>query len=609
MICWAWLCTVLITLFSGATLSATQSGSLLANPIATAATDPQHLNYIPGIHGRSASWQSYGLTDLTVRALAGATNAFYAGTERIGATSGGVFRMTGCTPNWNPAGLTDIPIFAIARSTNQALFVGTFGEGIYRSTNNGTSWQPVNSGLNDQRFYGLASHPTNAGVVLAAGYEHGIYRTTNAGNAWQRSSPSNVNELNTVAFDPSNGNNAYAGAYNLGFYRSQDGGVTFIESNNGLSNRIIWAVVSSSQRPEVLYVGTSNGVFRSNNRGVNWSAVGLTNREVRSLVVAPDSADHVYAGTRNDGVFETLDGGGSWRDITTGALTSAQSVYSLIIDVANCHGLLAGTSAGVYFLSLATAPTPTPTATPTATRTPTRTPTPTATPTPTTVTATPTSTPTAGTATPTSTPTAGTATPTSTPTAGTATPTPTPTAGTVTPTPTPTPTAQSGADLAIVKSADRATAPPLGTIHYTIVVTNNGPQAAANLIITDTLPTQVLPPVVVPFGCTRSGSQIRCTQAQLDAGASTSIEFSVAVAPGASGAITNQVEVSSSTTDPNLTNNHAQVDVTVTSFFGKQWPLPLPTVALPTVTLPPIVLPTIVVPPPTWPRLPWAGQN
>ncbi len=243
----------------------------------------------------------------------------------------------------------------------------------------------------------------------------------------------------------------------------------------------------------------------------------------------------------------------------------------------------------------------TPTATPTATRTPTRTSTRTPTPTQT-ATGTPTQTPT-GTGTPTPTPTSGvpaSATPTPTSDAPTATSTPTPKPQTDTPTPTPTVTSASGADVAITKTADRTTVPPLGTIHYTIIVTNNGPQTALNLHITDTLPANVMPPIAPPIGCTRTGSVLYCAQSQLNAGDAFSIEFNVIVTPGATGTLTNQVRVTASTTDPNLTNNHAQVDVAVTSFLGKHWPLPLPTV-----TLPPIALPTMIIPTPPWPRWAW----
>ncbi|MFZ1464360.1 MAG: hypothetical protein WAV60_09945 [Anaerolineae bacterium] len=479
------------------------------------------------------------------------------------------------------------------------MYAGTYGNGIHRSTNNGTTWQPVNSGLQDQRFYGLATHPSNAAIVLAAGYEHGVYRTTNHGASWQRSQPTDINFINAVAFYLADGNIAFAGTDDRGMYRSTNGGASFQANNTGLTNHRVWTIVNASRSPQLVYVGTSSGVFRSTDQGVNWQAAGLNGKEVRAIAVDSLDTGHVFAGTKANGMFETTDAGSNWYDISLG-LPANLPVYALRLDMTTCFDLLAGTGQGVYQRRL-TQSTPTPTATRTPTRTPTETPTaaPTDTPTPTTTASvTPTFTPTDA---PTSTTTSA-ATATPTPKPGTTTLTPTPTATfTSTPsrTPTVTPTVPT-ANLSITKSADRATVTPLGTIHYTIVITNHGPHAAANLVVIDTLPAQVQP--FIPFGCTRSGSQIRCTHALLPSGDTTSIEFTVTVNLGATGTLTNQVDVSSDTNDPDLSNNHAQVDVVVTPSPRWRWPLPTVTLPpLPTVVLP---IPTVAIPTPFWPRLP-----
>ncbi len=158
---------------------------------------------------------------------------------------------------------------------------------------------------------------------------------------------------------------------------------------------------------------------------------------------------------------------------------------------------------------------PTATATNTPTRTPTSTPTATASRTPT---RTPTYTPTA---TPTHTPTA---TPTNTATAtATSTPTRTPT---VTPTNTPIPQA----DLVIVKY-DNLDPMIAGTVlTYTIVVTNNGPNDAANVVITDPLPPGTTYYNASP-GCSSAGNTVVCTLGTVAANTTTSVMIAVMVDP------------------------------------------------------------------------------
>jgi len=69
------------------------------------------------------------------------------------------------------------------------------------------------------------------------------------------------------------------------------------------------ALVIDRAKRSVLYLGTSNaGVFRSTDSGVTWSPLndGLTDLEIRALVVATKPAHAVYAAT-GGGVFKIAD--------------------------------------------------------------------------------------------------------------------------------------------------------------------------------------------------------------------------------------------------------------------------------------------------------------
>src|SRR5205823_2585199 len=59
------------------------------------------------------------------------------------------------------------------------------------------------------------------------------------------------------------------------------------------------------QVPATLYAGTYDGVFKSTNGGVSWSAMntGLFNTNVRALAVGPQAPAILYAGTFGGGVF------------------------------------------------------------------------------------------------------------------------------------------------------------------------------------------------------------------------------------------------------------------------------------------------------------------
>jgi uncharacterized repeat protein (TIGR01451 family) len=119
-------------------------------------------------------------------------------------------------------------------------------------------------------------------------------------------------------------------------------------------------------------------------------------------------------------------------------------------------------------------------------------------------------------------------TPTNTPTAtASRTPTRTPTN---TPTATPTNTPIPQADLVVVKY-DNLDPMIAGTVlTYTIIITNNGPNSAANVVITDTLPPGTTY-YGAPPGCFAVGSTIVCNLGTVAANTSTSIMIAVLVDP------------------------------------------------------------------------------
>ncbi|WP_254552232.1 DUF11 domain-containing protein [Kitasatospora sp. MMS16-BH015] len=127
------------------------------------------------------------------------------------------------------------------------------------------------------------------------------------------------------------------------------------------------------------------------------------------------------------------------------------------------------------------------------------------------------------------------------------------------PGPTPNPPAKPSADLAITK-APVGTTPvvPGGTFDYTITVTNNGLSQAKNVVVTDTLPTQ-LHFVSADTGCAASGQTVTCTgPATLDPKATQVYKVTVRLDQAYAGDgsdIRNQASVKSDTADPDTSNN------------------------------------------------------
>lgn len=126
--------------------------------------------------------------------------------------------------------------------------------------------------------------------------------------------------------------------------------------------------------------------------------------------------------------------------------------------------------------------------------------------------------------------------------------------------------AEADLSVSVSDSQDPVT---LGTnVNYVLIVTNNGPALANNLVLTDALNSNGLfQSIAAPeeWQCTSpkpgmTGS-LSCTAGQLDTGKSAT--FTVTVKPVSAGVLTNTGNITSPTADPNDSNNSDYEDTTV----------------------------------------------
>ncbi len=213
--------------------------------------------------------------------------------------------------------------------------------------------------MNDGGY--LAVSPHNPDVVFCTGniypssvWNIAVSRTTDGGTSWKHDTLAYGSNGFAVAFDPVDSNRVYVAgdsAYNYGnaaFLVSTDRGQTWASSRAGLSGRV-WSVAVNPDDPAVIYCGTYRGVYKSTDRGANWSATAFT-RDTRTLTIDPDNPNVVYAGTYGYGVSVTTNGGGAWSEVNAGL--TCNKVMSLALRGGAEPMLFAGTEGGAVFRML-----------------------------------------------------------------------------------------------------------------------------------------------------------------------------------------------------------------------------------------------------------------
>ena len=306
-------------------------------------------------------WTSNGPYGGLINSVAVSPN-FASDQTLFAATWGGVFKSTNGGTSWSAvnSGLTGTTVNSVAVSPNFAtdhtLFAGTWG-GVFISTNGGTSWSAVNSGLTGTAVNSVAVSPNFAtDHTLFAGISGGVFISTNGGTSWSAVNSGLTNtDINSVALSPNfaSDQTLFAGTFG-GVFLSTNAGGSWSAVNSGLTGTTVNSVAVSPNfaTDHTLFAGTSGGVFLSTNAGASWSAInsGLTNTDINSVALSPNFAsDHtLFAGTWGDGVFKSTNGGTSWSAINSGLASTAIKSVALSPNFASDQTLFAATWGGVF---------------------------------------------------------------------------------------------------------------------------------------------------------------------------------------------------------------------------------------------------------------------
>ncbi len=161
-----------------------------------------------------------------------------------------------------------------------SFIAGGPNSGIYKSTDNGDSWQQVKTGLpkGDMGKIGLAVTPANPNLVYATieanDEEKGFYRSTNKGESWEKrnsyiSGGTGPHYYQEIVVSPQNADLIYQ--MDVFYHVSRDGGKTFDYLGNGSEkhsdNHALWINPEDGRH---LISGTDGGLYESFDEGTTW---------------------------------------------------------------------------------------------------------------------------------------------------------------------------------------------------------------------------------------------------------------------------------------------------------------------------------------------------
>lgn len=246
--------------------------------------------------------------------------------------------------------------FVYVDPTNaNTLYIGAPAGGIWKSTNNGSTWTPLSDELPQIGVSGIAVDHTNPNVIyIATGdkdasdtYSIGVLKSTDGGATWNTTGLTFAN-TSTLAGDiimnPTDPNMLWV-ATSVGLYRTLNGGTTWtMEQTGDFSQGSIRVKPGDSN---TVYAVTTNKFYRSTNAGDTFATIitGLPISSGRMLLdVTPANANYVYilSTTTSDalqGIYRSTNGGTNWTKTsgTTNILESTQAWYDLALAVSDTN--------------------------------------------------------------------------------------------------------------------------------------------------------------------------------------------------------------------------------------------------------------------------------
>ena len=284
----------------------------------------------------------------------------------------GVYRTYDNGKTWieSNTGFVGSEVVDLVTSLDGTMYATTYNLGIFKSTDGGKNWVFASFGIKNWYGMQLATHPEDADTLFTT-TNGGVYKSTNAGKSWELIGGSDLCDDEDAGGNchyhgivvekeapfkvlVGSGGDQYA-KEGVGLTGSEDNGESWRNSDDGFvrdvhvsklvidpNNNNIFYATTQGETEYTDKVGDGAGVFKSIDRGNNWTQInnGLNSLETNVLAVDPNDSDVLYLGTDDDGIYKSINGGENWKKLIP---TASFGVGDIIVDPQNSNNVYMGT--------------------------------------------------------------------------------------------------------------------------------------------------------------------------------------------------------------------------------------------------------------------------
>ncbi len=266
---------------------------------------------------------------------------------------------------WQDIGRGNLNLKTVLVETDnpQIIYIGS-EQGIFKSEDGGGGWRSILSVRGTNRDVNLLSFALGNKNFLYAATGNGLYFSQNQGINWNRIFKGKnylENECTALAILPSA---IYLGT-KAGLFVSQDRGRSWHKESGILGNSHILNISYNLSEPGYIYIASLDGVFKTSDAGKNWERIFVASptensnaaeevtedqdeeehfSNIRYISIDPNNVNYLYLATSKGG-YRSQDKGKSWEALSSYGLLNQDVRFILISRQSEIYAV---TKSGVF---------------------------------------------------------------------------------------------------------------------------------------------------------------------------------------------------------------------------------------------------------------------
>ena len=255
---------------------------------------------------------------------------------------------------------------AVNPENKAEMYLALASGGVWKTSNNGTTWQPIFEHENSYSTGCIEIDPNNTNTIWvgtgennnqrSVAYGDGVYVSRDGGKSWTNTGLESSEHIGMIAIDPRNSDHVYVAAYGplwnkggeRGIYETKDGGKNWTRILEVSEHTGFNEIHMDPRNPDVMYAtahqrrrhvythlsgGPESAMYKSTDGGKHWDKVGggFPGGDVGriGMDISPANPDVLYATVEGHGMYKSTDRGESWSK-QSGHETSGNYYVELI---------------------------------------------------------------------------------------------------------------------------------------------------------------------------------------------------------------------------------------------------------------------------------------